>query len=462
MDLDISNATGPKYRALAAAVEQAIEAKELKPNDKMPTVRDLAWQLKVTPGTVARAYQRLTDKGVLHARVGSGTFVSAPDTESRQDFIYYPEETAPDSGVLDLMSPRLPDVGQIAQIREALRKVADLPTALFLQYPDMAQSRALRETILTTKLKSFPTDALTPDHVVLSHGGQHALSLVMQAVLSGATPAVLTEELAYPGFRHTARQLRARPVSVAQDEEGPVPSAIHAACLAHDVQLLVTSAHAHNPTTITTSPARRREIVELARLHDFQIIDDQSYGLVRSDRPSYREMAPERVWFISALSKSISPNLRLGWFVTPDGKSALGQRTANFSSFGVSLPIVQLGQSVLTAANADEVRDRVRAENAHRVGVMQAELGQFGLRTGPDISFAYLPMPTGWRASAFQRAAENAGILLRNVDNYTLVDGRAPNAVRIAINSAVSRDRFQQACVTLRRLLESPPHEIGV
>ena len=48
----------------------------LGPGDSVPSVRDLAQQLRVNPNTVARAYQRLTDQGVFAVRRGEGTFVA--------------------------------------------------------------------------------------------------------------------------------------------------------------------------------------------------------------------------------------------------------------------------------------------------------------------------------------------------------------------------------------------------
>ncbi|MGB8623968.1 MAG: winged helix-turn-helix domain-containing protein, partial [Paracoccaceae bacterium] len=74
--IDLSGGAGPKYRVLAGSIERAIHEGNLAPGDKMPTVRDLAFSLNITPGTVARAYQRLTEAGKLIAHVGRGTFVA--------------------------------------------------------------------------------------------------------------------------------------------------------------------------------------------------------------------------------------------------------------------------------------------------------------------------------------------------------------------------------------------------
>ncbi|KCV83616.1 GntR family transcriptional regulator [Actibacterium atlanticum] len=460
---DMSGREGPKYRMLADAISEKIADGELSAGEKLPPVRDLAWEVKVTPGTVARAYQWLTDRGLLVARVGSGTFVAQQVAVTAEiEALHEDVVLQVEPGIVDLRAPMLPDVGQVAQIRAAFQRVAQADSDKFLSYPDGQQSLPLRKLVLERKIKSFGTDGLTPDHVVITHGGQHAILTALQAVLRGAKPAVMTEELSYPGFRHAARQMRARVVSVAQDAEGPVPASIRAACQAHDVQVLATSAFAHNPTTITTSPQRRHEIVALAREFDFHIIDDQSYGLVRSDKPAYRDLAPERVWFISGVSKSIAPNLRLGWLITPDGREQIGQRVARHASFGVSFPILEATRLVLSDPKAEAIRQSVLRDNAARVAVMTETLGAFGIQTRPDIAYAYLPMPVGWRASTFTRAAEERDILIRNIDAYVLADGRAPNAVRLAVNGRVSLDSFRAACEVLRDLLSDPPHEMGV
>ena len=56
----------------------------LGPGDAVPSVRELAQQLRVNPNTVARAYQRLTDQGVFAVRRGEGTFVAEAPTQLKK------------------------------------------------------------------------------------------------------------------------------------------------------------------------------------------------------------------------------------------------------------------------------------------------------------------------------------------------------------------------------------------
>ncbi|HEX2120804.1 MAG TPA: GntR family transcriptional regulator [Thermoanaerobaculia bacterium] len=74
---DINPATAaPIWRQIEEGMRRMISLGTLVPGDTVPSVRDLAQQLRVNPNTVARAYQRLADAGVFSVRRGEGTFVA--------------------------------------------------------------------------------------------------------------------------------------------------------------------------------------------------------------------------------------------------------------------------------------------------------------------------------------------------------------------------------------------------
>lgn len=74
-DINPSDAA-PIWRQIEEGMRRMISIGTLEPGDAVPSVRDLAQQLRVNPNTVARAYQRLTDQGVFAVRRGEGTFVA--------------------------------------------------------------------------------------------------------------------------------------------------------------------------------------------------------------------------------------------------------------------------------------------------------------------------------------------------------------------------------------------------
>lgn len=66
----------PIWRQIEEGVRRLVTLGALTPGSAMPSVRDLARDLRVNPNTVARAYQRLTEGGVLIVKRGEGTYVS--------------------------------------------------------------------------------------------------------------------------------------------------------------------------------------------------------------------------------------------------------------------------------------------------------------------------------------------------------------------------------------------------
>ena len=67
----------PVYQQLVEAVKQATATGRLQAGDQLPTIRELALQLRVNPNTVARAYQELEREGIVEPRRGAGSFVAA-------------------------------------------------------------------------------------------------------------------------------------------------------------------------------------------------------------------------------------------------------------------------------------------------------------------------------------------------------------------------------------------------
>jgi len=68
----------PIYVQVAEQISKAIARGELASGDKLPAVRKLAAELVINPNTVARAYSRLEQAGLVNTKTGSGTFVSDP------------------------------------------------------------------------------------------------------------------------------------------------------------------------------------------------------------------------------------------------------------------------------------------------------------------------------------------------------------------------------------------------
>ena len=88
MSLNINISTGssvPIYKQITDQVRLAVATGKLSIDDQLPSVRALAEELVLNPNTVARAYQRLTEGGVLAVKRGEGTYVADVPVQPRKN-----------------------------------------------------------------------------------------------------------------------------------------------------------------------------------------------------------------------------------------------------------------------------------------------------------------------------------------------------------------------------------------
>ncbi len=83
MDLRIETSDGvPIYLQIVDQIKRNVAVGRLKPEDPLPSVRQMALDLTINPNTVARAYLELEHQGVIYKRQGQGTYVSGKALEA--------------------------------------------------------------------------------------------------------------------------------------------------------------------------------------------------------------------------------------------------------------------------------------------------------------------------------------------------------------------------------------------
>ena len=451
---DLSGRRAPRYRAIAEALAEDVRDGRLAGGTRLPTHRDLAWKLRVTIGTVSRAYAEAERRGLIVGEVGRGTYVRPPESATPIVPGDIPGETR-DPDFIDLTINRPATAGEGALMAAALERLAaepDLTALLDYQAPagrpeDRAAGAALLEGCGL---------AAVPEQVVATAGGQHAMACVIGALTQpGDTVAV--EALTYPGMRALAGLLHLRLAPIAIDEEGLVPEALDAACRAAPLRALYTMPTLHNPTTATMPVARREALAEVARRHDLALIEDDVYGfLLDAPLPPLAHYAPERGFYITSASKSLMPALRVGYVHAPKAKIepiAAAVRATIYSAPPLMARIVARWIADGTAQRlAAEKRAETRARNrrAHEI------LAGAGLTGDPAAAHLWLTLPEAWRADDFAAAARRRGVGIVPAAAFA-VTRHPPNAVRICLGAQTTAERVERGLARLAALLATPP-----
>nr|WP_218868729.1 PLP-dependent aminotransferase family protein [Pseudoclavibacter chungangensis] len=208
-------------------------------------------------------------------------------------------------------------------IESAFRTMMSEHGAEALQYGGGQGIPQIREMILEVMALEGITDA-SADDIVTTTGSQHALDLVAKLFLDPGD-VVLAESPSYVGAIGTFRSYQADVVHVDIDADGLDPDALSATITrlraeGRHIKFLYTVANFNNPSAITMSLERRRQILEICRREHILILEDNPYGLLYFDEPAppaIRSLDADGVIYLGSFSKILSPGLRVGYVLAP-------------------------------------------------------------------------------------------------------------------------------------------------
>lgn len=450
---DMAGRPGPKYRAIVAALAADIASGALPPGTKLPPHRDLAWTLKVTVGTVARAYAEAERDGLVSGEVGRGTFVRPrpPDlTPGGALAARVEEETAM---LIDMAHTR-PSLGPVAHLfAPALARLAQGDLIHALDY-DFHGATAPDREVLCGWL-ALEGVAARPAEVTLTVGGQHALLAAIGA-LTRPGEAVFAEALTYPGMKLAAAAIDRRVEGLPIDAEGLLPEAVERALAAHPGATVYGMTTHHNPTAATMPPQRRAAIAEILRRHGGWFVEDGIYSFLADPvPPPLRTLAPERVVYVSSLSKALAPGFRVGFAVAPPGLAAKVAAAARAAATMPPAAFARAAADAIATGAAHAARDRQREEVRARLGIAREYLPNAAF-TGAVTPHLWIALPEPWRADAFAAEAYRRGVAVSPASAFATTR-IAPEAVRVSISAPRDHAQLRRGLAIVRALLAQPP-----
>ncbi len=387
----------PSARLLQALSEDILSGL-LTGGDRLPPHRELAWELGLGVGTVTKAYAMLERRGLARSVKGRGTFVAVLQSENRR--------------IIDLSVNAIPPMLSDRLLARSLSTIANKIDAQHVHLrPPLAGHDAHRR-ILGRWLESLGIIA-DPGRIILTGSGQQALWLAFDT-LCGGKGLIVTERLSYSGAIALARY-RGHPVQgVEMDGEGMIPEDL-ARILDREGsnrrrRLVYVTPTLHNPTTVSMSITRRREIVEICRQRDVPIVEDGVYTLgAAPERPPLVALAPDHVFHVTSLSKTMTPGLRLGVLVLPSRWKSVAEVALQILPLAASPVDYALLEEWFTSGIVDATRVSLRAEASRRVELVSSLMSGRDIQTDPSAFHAWLPMPHS-QAEAFVSSAEMMGV----------------------------------------------------
>lgn len=407
--------SGATATEISESIESAVRAGRLNPGDLVPTVRGLAEELQVAPGTVAAAYRAARERGLIETRGRLGTRVrDHPPVTSRSA----PQPVR--AGVIDLAD------GQPSRDL--------LPVLEPAMFSGWAGAAAAPADLLLPRLSEPARERLRADGVdaeffTVASGGLDAIRRLLAAHLRTGDVVAVED----PGWSNVldllpALGLRSQPVAV--DDQGPVPQSLQSAMRAGARAAIITS-RAHNPTGAYVTSARAAELRAVLAGHPQTLVieDDHAAELAGVGLASVAGVTQS--WaFVRSLSKPYGPDVRISLVAGDEATIARVEGQLRIGSGWVSTLLQRLALALWTSpAVTAAVVSAARAYDARRSALVE-ELARRGIEatgaTGLNV----------WVAAADETTATAA--LLR--DGWAVAPGRrfrqaSPPGIRVTVSN---------------------------
>lgn len=444
---DLSQLTKPYYLSLANMLENDIKNGKLLPGTKLPPQRELANYAGINFTTVTRAYELCREKNLIYGITGNGTFVaSLPGSET---------EIAKANSLIDL--------GIVCGFDHLKKQIIDASEAVLKKgYLEKLYSYSAvgghhhQKAASVQYLRQFGVNA-DEEHIALFAGSQNAISCTLLSIFNlGDTIAV--DRFTYANLIGTARLAHIRLEPVLGDEFGMIPQALDELCLRKRIAGIFLMPNCANPTGITMSEQRKRDLADVIKTHQLLLIEDDlaPFPQTSTDYHSLWSLLPNQTIYINGAYKYLCGGLRVAPVTFPEHY----RERLQDGLFHLNIRISSLDAEIITELILSGKADTLLQEKA----TMAQRANQIFNRIFPELSqtphndsdfFRQVPLPS-WcnNAQECERFFAKYGIAVQHSGRFAVGKSTEQNFLRVSISSAGSETRLRTGLSALRFALE--------
>ena len=470
------------YEQVANDITALIDAGTFRPGDRIPSVRRMSEQRKVSVTTILQAYGLLEDHGLIEARPQSGYYVRAripticpqPDISAPE-----PDPTKVSMRELtmmvmkDLFNPKLVPLGAAApnpemlpdkKLNLMLASLARRKGGLGIQYDTIMGCEELRVQIAKQMLRAG--SRLSPDDIMVTGGCIESITLCLRAICKpGDTVAI--ESPTYFGILQSMCAMNLQALEIpTHPQDGISLDALRFATEQTPVQACLVISNFNNPLGSCVPDHKKKKLVDMLAERDIPLIEVDISGELHYDdpRPQVCKAYDQKgmVMLCSSFSKNLCPGYRVGWVVPGQFKS-----TIEWLKFTTNLAVAYLPQlAVAEYLESGGYRHHMRrirrayALNVSRMidGIM-THFPQTTRVTRPTGGFVlWVQMPETVDSLVLYKQALQAGITLSPGYLFSPTQ-RFKNFIRL--NAAYWSEEVERAIIRLGDLAKRIAHQMG-
>lgn len=323
VSIQLTESDQPKYLQLYDYLKKLIAEGQLKSGEKLPAIRSLAEELKVNNVTIVNAYKQLENNNYITAKKGSGYYVSGSKVQQEEIYSSSDLGLSDNDSIINFASATPhPSIFPIESFKECINEVIERDKGYAFSYQESKGFKPLRISILNYFAKKYAIKMENEDNIQIVSGAQQGIDLIGKVLLNPGD-YVITENPTYDGAIAVFKSRGARIVRVKIEQDGIDLVDLEKKMRICKPKLIYVMTNFQNPTTISYSNQKLKELLNLAQKYKTYIVEDDSmsdlcYENKRPNTLKALDTKNECVIYIKSFSKILMPGLRVGCMVIPD------------------------------------------------------------------------------------------------------------------------------------------------
>lgn len=319
-----------KYEIFTAEIEMQIYSGILQENDRLPSVRDIKEKYKLSTSSVQSGFEYLMIKGLIRSHPRSGYFVTGIQEENIPEIKTQLPAVVRDEVFMKNMILTSKRTSEFSSFNTAVPGDLLIPQKLIL--------RTMQEVIRekgASLLRYYPSNGLeplrkyiakqmgtygcilNPDEIIITDGALQALTIALKSVTK-ARDVVAVESPCVFSVLEVLAHLELKVIEIpVHYKTGFDVEYFQKICKENKISALVTTPNFHNPTGVIMNDETKKEILSIAEIHQFCIIENDMYSdlYFEEQRPQSIKSFDKKgiVMTYSSFSKTLAPGIRLGW-----------------------------------------------------------------------------------------------------------------------------------------------------
>lgn len=418
------------------------EVKEgrIKNGTRLPSCRKVASQLSINKITVNKAYNELEKEHKVFSIPRGGFYL-----------VDFEEPSVVTHKEVDFCTVKPDD--KLIPYREFThvinRAVDEYKNSLF-SYEPAAGLSTFRDTLM----EMFEREGIytTSDRIVVTHGAQQAINLVIQAVFQNSKGKLLVEVPTYDLVLKLAVYLRIEVVGIERKTDGYDYNEMERIFKKGDIAAFYVIPRHHNPTGYTLSENNKKKISELSCKYNVLVIEDDylaDLGDRKGSMPIHYYDINDCTVYIRSFSKAFMPGLRMGAVVLPKDMLEVVTSLKYLSDLNTSrLTQAALDMFIKSGMYEKHIKKvkksyEVKLRKAKEI-IKDLSLEELVWHVPEHGIFIWLKLPEYVELAALQKKLEDQGILVKTARGFFLEEEcnkKCANYLRLCI-SGVSEENI--------------------